>query len=91
MKNANELAEMLFDLFRKINALEGDIVPERTYKFGLLMKLNPKEQELLVDVTNKLIDKGYIIYEPEEILPGFRLTKKGYDQIYNDNMINLKM
>lgn len=91
MKSANELAELLFDLFRNVNSREGGFIPERTYRFSLIMKLNPKEQELLVDVTNKLIDEGYIIYEPEEILPGFRLTKKGYDQIYNDNMINLKM
>jgi hypothetical protein len=91
MKSANELAELLFDLFRNVNSREGGFIPERTYGFSLIMKLNPKEQELLVDVTNKLIDEGYIIYEPEEILPGFRLTKKGYDQIYNGNMINLKM
>lgn len=91
MKNANDLAEMLFDLFRKVNSRDGDIIPERTYKFGLLMKLNPKEQELLVNVTNKLIDDGYIIYEPEEPLPCLRLTKMGYDQIYSGIVINLNM
>ncbi len=35
MKNEREIAELIFDTFRKTNCKTGEIVPMRTIRFGL--------------------------------------------------------
>lgn len=86
MKNERELAELIFDTFRASNCKNNEIVMMRSIRFGVIDKLNPKEKEMFFTVLNGLIFTGYYTYEkdsPECI----RLTEKGYDYIYDDDMV----
>ncbi|MFN8238585.1 MAG: toll/interleukin-1 receptor domain-containing protein [Chitinophagales bacterium] len=69
-----------------MNCKKGEIVPMRTFRFGLLTKLNPKEKEIFSTVINGLIFTGYITYEPDG-LECIRLTEQGYDYIYDDDKV----
>jgi len=86
MKNERELAELIFDTFRKANCKTNEIVMMRSINFGVIDKLNPKEKEIFFTVLNGLIFTGYYTYQsdsPECI----RLTEKGYDYIYDNNLV----
>lgn len=87
MKTKEEIAEIIFDEFRKTNSRAGHIVMFRGFRLNILPNLNPKEQELFLDVTNKLIDYNYIVYEDGQQtgIECFRLTEKGYEYIYDDS------
>ncbi|HTG66348.1 MAG TPA: toll/interleukin-1 receptor domain-containing protein, partial [Flavobacterium sp.] len=81
-----ELAELIFDTFRKANCKTNQIVMMRSINFGVINNLNPKEKEMFYTVLNGLIFTGYYTYHadsPECI----RLTEKGYDYIYDDEMV----
>ncbi len=87
MKTERQIAELIFDQFRKANCRSGQIVMMRSIQFGIIDKLNPKEKDLFFTVFNGLILTGYYTYEsgsPECI----RLTDKGYDFIYDDTKTN---
>ena len=87
MKSDKELAEYIFDIFRAAHCKAGHIVMMRTFENKLRNDLNPKEQEIIFDVANRLIDIGYIEYEDgSRGLKCLRLTKKGFDYIYDDNI-----
>ena len=86
MKNERELAELIFDTFRKANCKTNEIVMMRSINFGVIDKLNPKEKEIFFTVLNGLIFTGYYTYQsdsPECI----RLTEKGYDYIYDNDLV----
>lgn len=83
MNTKQKIAELIFDEFRKTKSRANHIVMMRVFRFSVIPKLNPKEQDLFDDVANELIDNGYITYEmssPECL----RLTEKGFDYIYDD-------
>jgi len=87
MKTEKQLAEYIFDFFRATRCKAGHIVMMRNIRHSYQSELNPKEQEKFVDVANKLIDNGYITYEDASCgIECLRLTQKGYDYIYDDNM-----
>ena len=87
MKSDKELAEYIFDIFRAAHCKAGHMVMMRTFEIKLREDLNPKEQEIIFDVANRLIDNGYIEYEDgSRGLKCLRLTKKGFDYIYDDNI-----
>mgnify|MGYP003549624111 CR=1 FL=1 len=87
MKSDKQLAEYIFDIFRAAHCKAGHIVMMRTFENKLRNALNPKEQEIIFDVANRLIDNGYIEYEDgSRGLKCLRLTKKGFDYIYDDNI-----
>ena len=88
MKNEREIAELIFDKFRKTNSKVNHVVPIRTIRFGLIDKLNPKEQELFDKVFIGLQALDYFTYEKGG-LESIRLTQKGYDYIYDDEQIEL--
>lgn len=86
MKNERDLAELIFDTFRKANCKTDHIVMMRAINFGIMNTLNPKEKEIFYTVLNGLIFTGYYTYHadsPECI----RLTEKGYDYIYDDEKV----
>ncbi len=86
MKTERQIAEIIFDSFRKAQCKVGHIVMMRNIQFGIIDKLNPKEKEIFYTVFNGLIFTGYFNYEkdgPESI----RLTEKGYDYIYDDEKV----
>ena len=76
----SELEELLFDLFRQKKCNAGQIVMIREV-IGLMQNLNPKEQEELQDVLQRLESQGYFTYESDG-LECLRLTQKGYERIY---------
>lgn len=87
MKTDKELAEFIFDLFRAAHCKAGHIVMMRTFDIKLRKELNPKEQEKVYEVANRLIENGYI--ECDNGSRGFKclkLTHKGYDYIYDDDI-----
>lgn len=90
MKKERELAELIFDAFRRFNCKTNEIIMMRTIRFGVIDKLNPKEKEIFFTVFNGLIFTGYFTYEqtsPECI----RLTEKGYDYIYENEQAELML
>lgn len=88
MKNEREIAELIFDKFRQTKSKVNHVVPIRTIRFGLIDKLNPKEQELFDKVFIGLQALDYFTYEKGG-LESIRLTQKGYDYIYDDQQIEL--
>lgn len=85
IKSIDQIAELILDRFRKTNCRAGHIVMMRDFRFNVIPKLNPKEQDLFFQAANKLIEEGYITYEnssPE----CFRLTEKGFNYIYDDKI-----
>jgi hypothetical protein len=86
MKSKEQIAELILEQFRKTNSKTNHIVMMNVFRHAVIPKLNPKEQELFADAANYLIDIGYITYEEASTGPEcFRLTKKGYDNIYEDD------
>lgn len=86
MKSDKQLAEFIFDLFRKAKSRAGHIIMMRTFRFNVQDKLNPKEQENIIDIANRLISSGYITYEDATRgIECLRLTEKGYEYIYSEN------
>ena len=77
----SELEELLFDLFRQKKCKAGQIVMIREVRLGLMQNFNPKEQEELQDVLQRLESQGYFTYESDG-LECLRLTQKGYERIY---------
>lgn len=82
-----KIAELIFDKFRVAHCKVNEIVPMRAIRFGLLDRLNPKEVELFPTVCNGLIALRYIDYLPDG-LESLRLTQKGYDYIYEEELNN---
>ncbi|MBX9891360.1 MAG: hypothetical protein K2Y12_03450 [Chitinophagaceae bacterium] len=86
MKSKEEMQEIILDQFRKSNSRANHIVMMNVLRFEVILKLNPKEQEIFSDAAKALIDEGYISYEDASAGPEcFRLTQKGYDRIYEDS------
>lgn len=86
MKTERQLAELIFDAFRKTQCRAGHIVMMRNIRFGIIDKLNPKEKDIFHTVLNGLIFTGYFTYEKDGS-ESLRLTEKGYDYIYDDDKI----
>ena len=84
MKTKEEIAEIILDQFRKSNSKAGQIVMINVFRHAVIPKLNPKEKELFPEAAEMLIEQDYMTYESDNP-QCFRLTKKGYDSIYEDN------
>lgn len=76
-----QMEEQIMDLFRRSNCRVGDCVPFRNIRFNLINNLNPKEQFIIVDAMNSLIDKHYIKYV-DSPLEALVLQQHGYEYIY---------
>lgn len=77
-----EIKSLIMDEFRRTNCKVGHCVPLRTYRMGLLRRLNPKEQELAEDAFNELQEEGFIEYKSDG-LEAFALTQLGFDGLYD--------
>lgn len=86
MKTERQIAEQIFQLFRKTNCRENQGFMMNVLNFQVVNKLNPKEQELFNTVYVGLQALQYIEVDPDGRF--IRLTKKGYDYIYDDNLVN---
>lgn len=86
MKSDKQLAEFIFNLFRKAKSRAGHIIVMRTFRVNVQDNLSPKEQENIIDIANRLISSGYITYENATLgIECLRLTEKGYEYINSDN------
>lgn len=86
MKTERQIAEQIFQLFRKTNCRENQGFMTNMLNFQVVYKLNPKEQELFNIVYVGLQALQYISVDDDGRF--IRLTKKGYDYIYDDNFVD---
>lgn len=86
MKTERQIAEQIFQLFRKTNCRENQGFMMNMLNFQVVFKLNPKEQELFNIVYVGLQALHYISVDDDGRF--IRLTKKGYDYIYDDNLVD---
>ena len=86
MKTERQIAEQIFQLFRKTNCRENQGFMMNVLNSQVILKLNPKEQEIFNTVYVGLQALQYI--EVDQDGRFIRLTKKGYDYIYDDNLVN---
>lgn len=86
MRNERDVAELIFDMFRenKCRANEGFVCNSLFDK--IINTLNPKEQECFNIVYCGLQALGYISVDSNGMF--IRLTDKGYDYIYDDEVVN---
>lgn len=85
MKNERQIAEQIFQLFRNTKCKENQGFVVNVLNFQVVYKLNPKEQEIFNIVYVGLHALQYIEVDQDGIF--IRLTKKGYDYIYNDTLV----
>ena len=74
MKTERQIAEQIFQLFRKTNCRENQGFMMNVLNFQVVNKLNPKEQELFNIVYVGLQALQYIEVDPDGRF--IRLTKK---------------
>ena len=87
MKTERQIAEIIFDFFRKANCRAGEIVMINTILFSPeITSLNPKEKDLFETVFVGLQVTGY--FEKEDDPRCIRLTQKGFDYIYDDSRVD---
>ena len=85
MTNERQMAEAIFDLFRKNKCGTGQMVLMNVVRTSLIFNFNPKEKELFNTVFVGLVNTGYIEYvvtSPERMV----LTQKGCNYIYDPNL-----
>lgn len=88
MKNEREIAELIFDEFRRLKCKTNEVIMKNSLQI-IYNTLNPKEQDLF----NKVL-KG--LQFTEYIRPGLNksvihLTEKGFDYIYDNTKINIML
>lgn len=75
--------EIVFDAFRRTNSRAGHILFLRTFRAGIMRRMNPEEQNSFVDALNRMIAEGLITYESgDDGMDLIRLTEDGYEQLY---------
>ena len=86
MKTERQIAEQVFQLFRNTNCRENHGFMMNALNTQVVYNLNPKEQEMFYVVYIGLQALQYISVDDDGRF--IRLTKKGYDYIYDDNLVN---
>lgn len=82
--NTEEIKLAIMSEFEKGNHKANGVIPMRTFYFGLLLQLNPKEQQYFQAAREELIQEGKIQYE-DAPLECLRLTAKGYKDLYKNS------
>lgn len=81
--NKENFKEYVLEQFRKVNSRPGHIMFMRTFRQGIIQRLNPEEQRLFVDTVNEMISEGLVTYETGDGgMDLLRLTEQGYGQLY---------
>lgn len=86
MRNERQIAELIFQLFRNTNCKDNQGFMTNVLNAQVVFHLNPKEKELFNIVYVGLQVLGYISVEEERRF--IRLTRKGYDYIYDDDLVS---
>ena len=85
MKTERQIAEQIFQLFRNANCKENQVVMMNMLNSQVVYKLNPKEKELFNIVYVGLQALQYISVDEDGRF--IRLTRKGYDYIYDEELV----
>lgn len=85
MKTERQIAEQIFQLFRNTNCKENQGFVKNVLDLQVVLKLNPKEQELFKIVYIGLQALQYISVDEDGRF--IRLTRKGYDYIYDEELV----
>lgn len=80
------IAELIFDRFRAAQCKTNQVVMMRVVRHVVIDHLNPKERELFESVFIGLQLTGY--FTCDESATTIRLTQKGYDYIYDQELIS---
>ena len=86
METERQIAERIFQLFRDANCKYNQGFTFNVFNSQVILKLNPKEQDIFNIVYIGLQALQYISVDEERKF--IRLTRKGYDYIYDDNLVN---
>lgn len=84
MKTERQIAEQIFQLFRNTNCKDNEGFMINSLNAQVVFKLDPKERELFDTVYVGLQALQYIEVDDDGFI---RLTKKGYDYIYDDELV----
>lgn len=85
MRTERQIAEQIFQLFRNTNCKENQGFVKNVLDLQVVLKLNPKEQELFKIVYIGLQALQYISVDEDGRF--IRLTRKGYDYIYDEELV----
>lgn len=86
MKTERQMAELVFQIFRNTKCRDKQGFVVNVLNEQLVYKLqNPKDQETFKIVYEGLQALEYISVDDKNFI---RLTKKGYDYIYDDKLVN---
>lgn len=73
------------DTFKRNNCRAGDIIPMRTFRFGVMQSLNGVQRGEFIDTIEELINQRLLSYENNGAgLDVLRLTEDGYNALYCD-------
>lgn len=79
----DEARQIVMSKFASTNSRANHVLPMRTLRFTVMQNLNREDQEIFVNGINELIQEGMITYEPPQNgLEVLRLTKQGYNELY---------
>ena len=80
------MEDLIMNEFEKGKLKTNEILPLRNFRHGLMLKLNPKQQEEFFEAINSLIAKEYITYEDgTQGIECIRLTQSGFDTLYKNS------
>lgn len=87
--NTQEIAQLFLANFHRTNSKPNHIIDERWIRHTLMGQLNPKEQALVNDAINELVEQGFVTTDNRNGAFCVVLTEKGYDHIYpiNENEV----
>ena len=81
MMNKEELKNQILHVFEKQYQMTKGVIPMRYWRFTFVKTLNYKEQNMLDEAINELIEEGKLIYHsdaPECLC----LTEKGSETLF---------
>lgn len=81
-----EIAEWIFDYFRKSKCRAGHVVMFNHIMMDSSIQMSPVDRDMVIPVAEELIENGYFTFE-ESRPQCFRLTEKGYKYIYDPNAV----
>lgn len=80
--NSTEIAQLFLTSFHRTNSKPNHIIDERWIRHTLMEQLNPKEQTLVNDAINELVQQGLVTTDNRNGAFCVVLTEKGFDHIY---------
>ena len=83
--NSTEIAQLFLANFHRTNSKPNHIIDERWIRHTLMEQLNPKEQTLVNDAINELVEQGLVTTDNRNGAFCVVLTEKGFYHLYPIN------